>query len=375
MNVCFVIPNFNFFKTHRADLVKKLSTHHEMHVITDVSMASKHEINEFSMQNIKIHHLQARNGSMSLKSYFQYFSSLKKKIDSLNLNYIFYTTLEISFFGALLNNFINIKKSFFLVTGVGSTFYSNKLKYRIFRVVQKIVFKICALNNNYLFIFQNNDDLKLFTKRGFANKKSSMVIPGNGINTSQFPFFSRDYLQDPIFLFASKLLISKGVEEYLGAARHLINKNLSAKFLIAGKYNKAEPDSISPSSYAALQNDSQVTYLGELSYEQMSEAFNNSTIFVLPSYGEGLPKVLLEAAATGLPLITTDVPGCRECIENEKNGKLIKPRNYNELKDAMESFILTDVNTMHEYSKKSSSIVNNKFSLDVVAEQYIGLIK
>jgi glycosyltransferase involved in cell wall biosynthesis len=375
MKVCFVIPNFNFFKTHRADLVKKLSTHHEMHVITDVSMASKHEINEFSMQNIKIHHLQARNGSMSLKSYFQYFSSLKKKIDSLNLNYIFYTTLEISFFGALLNNFINIKKSFFLVTGVGSTFYSNKLKYRIFRVVQKIVFKICALNNNYLFIFQNNDDLKLFTKRGFANKKSSMVIPGNGINTSQFPFFSRDYLQDPIFLFASKLLISKGVEEYLGAARHLINKNLSAKFLIAGKYNKAEPDSISPSSYAALQNDSQVTYLGELSYEQMSEAFNNSTIFVLPSYGEGLPKVLLEAAATGLPLITTDVPGCRECIENEKNGKLIKPRNYNELKDAMESFILTDVNTMHEYSKKSSSIVNNKFSLDVVAEQYIGLIK
>jgi glycosyltransferase involved in cell wall biosynthesis len=327
------------------------------------------------MQNIKIHHLQARNGSMSLKSYFQYFSSLKKKIDSLNLNYIFYTTLEISFFGALLNNFINIKKSFFLVTGVGSTFYSNKLKYRIFRVVQKIVFKICALNNNYLFIFQNNDDLKLFTKRGFANKKSSMVIPGNGINTSQFPFFSRDYLQDPIFLFASKLLISKGVEEYLGAARHLINKNLSAKFLIAGKYNKAEPDSISPSSYAALQNDSQVTYLGELSYEQMSEAFNNSTIFVLPSYGEGLPKVLLEAAATGLPLITTDVPGCRECIENEKNGKLIKPRNYNELKDAMESFILTDVNTMHEYSKKSSFIVNNKFSLDVVAEQYIGLIK
>jgi len=375
MKVCFVIPNFNFFKTHRADLVKKLSTHHEMHVITDVSMASKHEINEFSMQNIKIHHLQARNGSMSLKSYFQYFSSLKKKIDSLNLNYIFYTTLEISFFGALLNNFINIKKSFFLVTGVGSTFYSNKLKYRIFRVVQKIVFKICALNNNYLFIFQNNDDLKLFTKRGFANKKSSMVIPGNGINTSQFPFFSRDYLQDPIFLFASKLLISKGVEEYLGAARHLINKNLSAKFLIAGKYNKAEPDSISPSSYAALQNDSQVTYLGELSYEQMSEAFNNSTIFVLPSYGEGLPKVLLEAAATGLPLITTDVPGCRECIENEKNGKLIKPRNYNELKDAMESFILTDVNTMHEYSKKSSFIVNNKFSLDVVAEQYIGLIK
>lgn len=375
MKVCFIIPNFNFFKTHRADLVKELTAHHEMHVITDVSLASKQEINEFSKQNIKIHHLQARNGSMGFKPYFQYFVSLKKKINSLNLDYIFYTTLEISFFGALLKNFINIKKSFFLVTGVGSTFYNNNLRYRIFRVVQKIVFRVCALNDNYLFIFQNNDDLKLFTKRGFANKKNSIVIPGNGINTNQFPFFSRNYLQEPIFFFASRLLISKGVEEYLGAARHLISKNLSAKFLIAGKYNEAEPDSISPSSYAALQNDSQVTYLGELSYEQMSEAFNNSTIFVLPSYGEGLPKVLLEAASTGLPLITTDVPGCRDCIENEKNGKLIKARNFNELKDAMESFIYTEANTMFEYSKESSFIINNKFSLDVIAEKYISLIE
>jgi hypothetical protein len=122
MNVCFVIPNFNFFKTHRADLIKELTAHYEMHVITDISLASKQEINEFSKQNINIHHLQARNGSMSFKSYYQYFKNLKKKINLLNLDYIFYTTLEISFFGALLKNFINIKKSFFLITGVGSTF-------------------------------------------------------------------------------------------------------------------------------------------------------------------------------------------------------------------------------------------------------------
>jgi len=374
MNVCFVIPNFNFFKTHRADLIKELTAHHEMHVITDISLASKQEINEFSKQNINIHHLQARKGSMGFKSYYQYFKNLKKKINLLNLDYIFYTTLEISFFGALIKNFINIKKSFFLVTGVGSTFYNNKLRYRIFRIIQKIVFKICALNGNYLFIFQNNDDLKLFTERGFTNKKFSIVIPGNGINTNQFPFFSRDYLQQPIFLFASKLLISKGVEEYLEAARQLIKKDINAKFLIAGKYDLNESDPISPSSYAALQNDCQVTYLGELSYEQMSVAFNNSTIFVLPSYGEGLPKVLLEAAATGLPLITTNVSGCKDCIENGKNGKLIKPKDLNELKDAMESFVLTDANTMLKYSKKSSFIVNDKFSLDVIAKKYIALI-
>ena len=78
MKVCFVIPNFNFFKTHRADLIKELTAHYEMHVITDISLASKQEINEFSKQNIKIHHVQARNGSMSFKPYFQYFVAYKR---------------------------------------------------------------------------------------------------------------------------------------------------------------------------------------------------------------------------------------------------------------------------------------------------------
>jgi len=374
MKVCFVIPTFNFFKTHRADLVKELALHYEMHIITDLSLASKHEISKFLEQNIKIHHLQARNGSMSFMSYFQYFISLKKKIKSLNLDYIFYTTLEISFFGALLKYFIDIKKSFFLITGLGSTFYNNKFKYQIFRFIQKIIFKLCLLRNNYLFIFQNNDDLNLFNNLGFANKKNSITIPGNGINTNQFSFFLRDYSQQPIFLFASKLLLSKGVEEYLEAARQLIKNNVNAKFLIAGKYDLRESDPISARSYEALQNDTQVTYLGELSYEQMSEALNNSSIFVLPSYGEGLPKALLEAAATGLPLIATDVPGCRDCIENGKNGILIKPRDIEGLKNAMESLIFLDADTMLEYSKRSALIIHSKYSLNVITEKYICLI-
>ena len=373
MNVCFVIPNFNFFKTHRADLVKELASHYEMHIITDLSLTSKQEINEFLNQNIKIHHLQARNGSMSFKSYYQYFNNLKKKINFLNLDYIFYTTLEISFFGALLKIFIKTKKSFFLITGVGSTFFSNKFKYQIFRIIQKFVFKTCAIHDNYLFIFQNNDDLKLFTRRGFTNKKNCIIIPGNGINRNQFPFFTRDFLQEPTFLFASKLLISKGVEEYLSAARALIEKKVSAKFLIAGKYDPTESDSISASSYKALIDHDQIDYLGELSYEQMNEAFNNSTIFVLPSYGEGLPKVLLEAASTGLPLIATNVHGCRECIEHGYNGFLIEPMNVSSLVEAMETCIL-NATKLSQYSQNSHEMIKNKFSLELIVGHYLSVL-
>jgi glycosyltransferase involved in cell wall biosynthesis len=191
---------------------------------------------------------------------------------------------------------------------------------------------------------------------------------------NQFPFFKRDYSQEPTFLFASKLLISKGVEEYLKAAKNIIKKNLNAKFLIAGKYDPTQHDPISVNSYQKLLNEEKITYLGELSYRQMNEAFRKSTIFVLPSYGEGLPKVLLEAAATGLPLITTDVPGCRDCIKNETNGKLISPRNISELTDAMESFIFTKESKMLEYSRSSELIVHSRYSLDVITKKYISLI-
>jgi len=373
MKVCFVIPNFNFFKTHRADLVKELSAYYEIHVITDVSLTSKYEINKFSKGNITIHHLQSRNRSMNFNSYYAYLTNLKKKIDFLNLDYIFYTTLETSFFGALLKNFINIKKSFFLVTGMGLTFSNNKFKFQILRVIQKIVFKACALHDNYLFIFQNNDDLKLFTKHGFASKNHCLVIPGNGINRNQFPFFSRDFLQEPTFLFASRLLISKGVEEYLEAAKLLIEKKLSAKFLIAGKYDPKESDPISAKLFKALLNDNQVDYLGELSYEQMIEVFNNSSIFVLPSYGEGLPKVVLEAAATGLPLITTNVPGCRECVKHGCNGLLVEPGNIVELAEAMETLILNKSN-LSMYSKNSHEMIKNHYSLELISREYLKLL-
>ena len=374
MNVCFVIPNFNFFISHRADLVKELATQFNIHVITDVSNATDDQIKEFADQSIQIHNLKARNGSMSIKGYFKYIYNLRKIINSIKLDYVFYTTIEISFFGALLKRFINIKKSFFLITGVGSTFYSSKPRYRIIRMIQKITFKVCALNNDHLFIFQNNDDLKLLIKLGFVKNENCLIIPGNGINMNQFSFFKRDYSQEPIFFFASKLLISKGVEEYLKAAKKIIKKNLNAKFLIAGKYDPTQHDPISANSYKKLLEDKEITYLGELSYEEMNEAFRKSTIFVLPSYGEGIPKVLLEAAATGLPLITTDAPGCRDCIKNEINGKLISPRNTNELTDAMESIILTNESKMLEYSRNSELIVHSRYSLDAITKKYINLI-
>jgi len=373
-NICFIVNDFNFFYSHRYDLAKTLieKYNYSVSVICSIGNASLEDIKICEENAIKVIHLRQRSeGGGVLK----YLINLHRVLKHNQFEQLIFVTLELSFLGAILGILNRKHKRIFIISGIGHHYFLKTMKQRLLRKLEKIVFRISAArkSGNY-FVFQNNDDLKLFTDRGFTNKKFSIVIPGNGINTNQFPFFSRDYLQQPIFLFASKLLISKGVEEYLEAARQLIKKDINAKFLIAGKYDLNESDPISPSSYAALQNDCQVTYLGELSYEQMSVAFNNSTIFVLPSYGEGLPKVLLEAAATGLPLITTNVSGCKDCIENGKNGKLIKPKDLNELKDAMESFVLTDANTMLKYSKKSSFIVNDKFSLDVIAKKYIALI-
>ena len=106
----------------------------------------------------------------------------------------------------------------------------------------------------------------------------------------------------------------------------------------------------------------------------MKECFNQSSVFVLPSYGEGLPKVSLEAASTGLPIITTDVRGCRDCVKNGHNGLLINPKNTKDLKNAMESLILLDPVTLYKYGKNSSRMVESKYSLDLITSEYLKLI-
>lgn len=374
MKICFVVKKLDFFISHRLDLARNLAKTNTVSLITNIDNEDKEQIKKISNYKIQIYELEERKGSSNIFSYIKYALSLRKLIQKIQPDSIFFVTLEISFIGALINNFTRLNKNFFLITGLGPFFFSPKLKYRFARYIQKISFLSSQLQGNHKFIFQNFEDMNTFKNLGFAKQSQMILIPGNGIDTRHFPFYERIRNKEIIFLFAARLTLSKGLNEFLYSALLISKKYDNAKFLVAGKFDSSDPDSISETDYKKLISNKKIIYLGHLSHEEMKECFNQSSVFVLPSYGEGLPKVCLEAASTGLPIITTDVRGCRDCVKNGHNGLLINPKNTKDLKNAMESLILLDPVTLYKYGKNSSRMVESKYSLDLITSEYLKLI-
>ena len=367
--LCFVVDDIEFFLSHRMDLAMELSSFYQINLISNLTNISSKYLKVFQKNNFIVHNLSSRNRSRFFYGYIEYLRNLKRLLNEINPKYILFITLELSFLGAIVCHFIKAKKALFLITGLGPFFNKKEVKYRFIKIVQKIAFTSLRYKKNFLFIFQNPDDLKLFITQNFVKKSYAMMIKGNGINIHNYYFLERKFEKNLTFLFASKLIKSKGIIEFLDASKIILKKYPTTKFLIAGKYDDLNPDSISYKEYKNIISDMSISYLGNLSQIELREYFYKSSVFVMPSYGEGLPRVVLEAAATGMPIITTNVHGCRECVMPGYNGLLVEPMNEIELAEAMESFILNTLD-LSQYSKNSYEMVKNDYSLELIAKEY-----
>jgi glycosyltransferase involved in cell wall biosynthesis len=375
MKICFVINEFSFFKTHRLDLCISLSQLHEITIVTDAVNASGEDLNMLSPYQIKIIHLNQRSGSLNFYSYFLYITKLGKILKKENPKRIFFVTLETSLVGLLLKLFYQNFNMLLLVTGLGPFQKKVKGKKKIFWNLVKALSKLNSKKEGVHFVFQNLEDQKKFLDSNIVTKSSSSIIFGNGINRKKF-FSKRKFNIDENnlkFLMVGNLLKSKGIEEYLHASRKIKIKYPTVEFNLAGKYLPSNFDSISKEKFDEICNSRVVNYLGSIEHDEIQDIYNQSTIFVLPSYGEGLPKSALEAASMGMPLIMSNVAGCRECIINNRNGLLVKPENPDALFLAMESFI-KNRNLINSMGKRSIALVEEKFSLAVISKQYLDLI-
>ena len=199
----------------------------------------------------------------------------------------------------------------------------------------------------------------MFKKRFFIFSSTSKLLP-----CKQGPTIATI---SSLFLFAARLIKSKGLSEFLQAGKILIAKYPETKFFVAGKYDLENPETISEKTFASLK-ESNIEFLGEISYEEMNNLYKKATVFVLPSYREGLPKAALEAASTGMPLILTNVPGCRECVEDNINGYLIREKDSNDLISKMETIILNP-KTIRPMSMSSRKIIEKRFSLNLISKE------
>ena len=227
-----------------------------------------------------------------------------------------------------------------MVTGLGYAFTSTDLKARVLATIAMRLYRR-ALPMAGSVIFQNEDDRQFFEHLGLlAGVRDVHRIPGSGVDLGHFPHVLLDASSGiTTFLFAGRLLRDKGLLDFVEAARALRalrTDQSSFRFRIAGMLD-SNPSAVSAADVGHWTRGGMVEYVGRL--EDVRPALAACTVFVLPSYREGMPMAILEAMATGRAVVTTDVPGCRETIVDGESGTLVPPAAPAALAVALEQFL------------------------------------
>ncbi len=244
-------------------------------------------------------------------------------------------TIKSVVYGSLVAIFARVPVRVNAVAGMGYVFTNNALKARLLRPVVRGLMKVVLGGTRSRLILQNNDDVSAFVDAHLVSADRVRLIKGSGVNLTRFQPGSRKRQvgEQTRVVLAARLLWDKGIAEYIGAARRLRAEGLPISFLLAGSPDEGNPASIPQSTLDEWAREGVVELLGQVG--DMATLFANVDIAVLPSYREGLPKSLIEAAACALPLVTTDVPGCREVVNDGIDGLLVPAKDVNALAEAI----------------------------------------
>jgi len=311
--------------------------------------------------------------SRSGLNFFQDFKSLREIRFILNNCkpdiVISYTAKPVIYTGIILRNFPKIK-FYPLITGLGYAFTAgNTLKRLILKYIMIILYRV-GLKYAEKIIFKNKDEKNFFYKLNIIKKNNlTRVVNGTGVDLNAFPF--SDLPTKPIFLMIARLLVDKGVREYVEASRIVRSRIPGTIFQLVG-YLDENPSGIQLGELETWIKQGDIQYLGKI--DKVQSILKSCKYYVLPSYREGTPRSTLEALATGRPIITTDVPGCRETVIHKKNGLLVPPKSSKALAEAMISLLNEKEETIQAMGKESYSIAKEKYQIEKVNKSILSII-
>jgi glycosyltransferase involved in cell wall biosynthesis len=222
-------------------------------------------------------------------------------------------------------------------------------------------------------IFQNPDDLGLFERERWVQRDAAALILGSGVDCNRFrPGGSRP-ADRPTVLMVTRLLWQKGVREFVEAARIVSRSFPEARIQLGGEWDRSHADGVDEGYVREAEARGDIEFLGYVS--DMTRKLQETDIFVLPSYyGEGVPRVLLEAAASGVPAITADAPGCRVAVEHERSGLLVPPRDAAALAHAMLK-LLRDRPLRARMAERSRALCVERFDLGIITREIVDVYR
>jgi len=279
-------------------------------------------------------------------------------------------TIKAVVYGMIAAKLARIPFQINAITGLGYLFTGDKVRSSLTRRVVVFCLQKLLSGKKCCTVVQNQDDQEALLNLGISRTESLFLIPGSGVDLEKFVPSFRKKTGNVKILMASRILIDKGVREYVAAARKILALRADVEFLLAGTPDPGNPSAIGIEEIETWRDVKGFEYLNYV--ENMKELLDSIDIAVLPSYREGLPRSLLEASACQLPCVASDVPGCNQVIEDGVTGYLVEPKKIDELALAMERLI-DDPDLRKWLGLAARERVSRLFSEEMVIEQTLAI--
>lgn len=361
--IVYVVNVDWFFISHRLPLALEASNRgYEVAIVTTNTGRFK-ELEELGFQLYDLK--SGRSGTNPVKEFFL-IVRLIKILRRINPTIIHNVTLKMSIYSSIATRFLNVTNVTIInaISGLGYN-YTGDRKTRS-QSILNILMKLAFNKRNFTFILQNPDDLQHFKNLNFGSENQFHLIKGAGVDLNEFSFSARKNGIKIIFILTARMLKDKGISEFITASKMVSTKYPDTRFILAGDIDLENPASFTEDELKKELTGTTIEWLGHRN--EISKLLQESDVMVFPSYREGLPKSLIEAAAVGLPIITTDTAGCRECVDDGINGFLVPVGNFDIL--ATKMIELIESPAMRQKMGNASRLKAEKeFSLDMVIEK------
>lgn len=359
----FVVNDTGFFVSHRLPLgIAARQRGYEVHLAAFPSGG----LDRLAAHGITFHPLPVDRTGLNPLNDVRLMARLAALLRQLRPSLMHCVTIKPAIYGGLVGRALGVDSFVVSLTGLGQLFQAQRLELRLARALVRRLFRVALTHRNGRVIFQNPDDREELLATGVVRPEGSVLIRGSGVDPGVYRP-RPEPAGTPIVLLPARLLWAKGVGEFVAAARAVRAAGCAARFVLAGEAPPHNRAAVPAETLRAWEREGVVEWWGYC--EDMPRLYAASSIVCLPSYyREGVPKCLIEAAACARPIVTTDMPGCREICRHGENGLLVPPKDPAALAAAITS-LLGDPPRRRAMGRRGRRIVADEFTLDrVVAE-------
>lgn len=365
----FVVNNPSFFISHRLPVgLAAMSAGYEVHVASGTGEASINQLIDMGF----VHHLLplSRSGKNPL-SELRLMRALYRLFKQIKPDVLHLVTIKPVLYGGITARLARVRSVVYAISGLGAVYIAKGYKAHLLRTVVALLYRLALGHKNKVVIFQNHDDKDLISRIAHLQETDMCLIKGSGVDLNAYPAMPEP-AGKPVVVIACRLLKDKGLGEFIEAISILNARDIKATYWIVGDIDSGNPASFTEDD---LQKWSKIKNLELLGFSSdIAHVYAQSNIVCLPSYREGFPKSLIEAAACGRAIVTTDVPGCRDAIIVDKTGILVPAKDSAALAYALERLIVSP-QERNEMGVNGRTFAEKEFAIEKIVNQHLAIYR